>query len=66
MKPTERGPEARQYLHWVQAKPGETFATLAKGVRIPDAEGQLRLMNGYYPKGEPRAGDWVKIVKVEQ
>lgn len=66
MKPTEREPESRQYIHWVQAKPGETFATLARGVRIPDAENMLRLMNGYYPSGEPRAGDWVKIVEEER
>jgi predicted Zn-dependent protease len=66
MKPTEREPDARQYITWVQAKPGETFATLARSVRIPDAENQLRLMNGYYPKGEPRVGDWVKIVREDR
>lgn len=62
MQPSERDPESSQYLTWVQAQPGDTFATLARGVKIPDAENQLRLMNGYYPRGEPRAGDWVKIV----
>ena len=62
MKPTEREPGNRQYLTWVQAQPGDTFATLAQGVKIPDAENQLRLMNGYYPRGEPRAGDWIKTV----
>jgi predicted Zn-dependent protease len=66
IKPTEREPESRQFIDWVQAEPGDTMATLARRVRIPDAENQLRLMNGYYPKGEPRAGDWIKTVKEER
>ncbi len=66
IKPTEREPENRQTMVWVQAQPGDTMATLARGVRIPDAENQLRLMNGYYPRGEPRAGDWIKIVEEER
>ena len=41
----------------------DSFASIARTVRIPDAENQLRLLNGYYPSGEPRAGDWLKIVK---
>jgi len=23
----------------------------------------LRIINGYYPSGEPKAGDWIKIFK---
>ena len=65
MKPEERGGGTRQYISWVQVQPGETFASIARRVRIPDAENQLRLMNGYYPKGEPRIGDWIKVVKDE-
>ncbi len=66
IKPTEREPENRQTMVWIQAQPGDTMASIARGVRIPDAENQLRLMNGYYPKGEPRAGDWIKTVKTER
>ncbi|MEE4660089.1 MAG: M48 family metalloprotease [Halieaceae bacterium] len=66
MKPEERSAGPRQYISWVQVQPGETFASIARGVRLPDAENELRLMNGYYPRGEPRAGDWIKIVKTER
>ena len=65
MKKTEFEGKQPQHIHWVQARPGDTFASLSRGVRIPDAENQLRLLNGYYPSGEPRAGDWLKIVKDE-
>ena len=63
MKRSEREGKKEQYVSYVQAGPDTTFAKLAKGVRIPDAENQLRLMNGHYPSGEPRAGDWIKIIK---
>ncbi|MDJ0878207.1 MAG: M48 family metalloprotease [Halieaceae bacterium] len=66
IKPTEREPENRQTMVWVQAEPGDTMASIARGVRVSDAENKLRLMNGYYPKGEPRAGDWIKTVKTER
>jgi predicted Zn-dependent protease len=39
------------------------MASLAASVRIPDAEAQLRLLNGLYPRGEPRTGDWIKMIK---
>ena len=61
----EREGKKPQYVSYVQAEPGTTYAKLARGVRIPDAENQLRLMNGQYPSGEPRAGDWIKIIKQE-
>ncbi|MEM0954113.1 MAG: M48 family metalloprotease [Pseudomonadota bacterium] len=65
MKPEERSAGPRQYIDWEQVKPGETLATIARGVRLPNAEKEIRLMNGYYPRGEPRAGDWIKVVKTE-
>ena len=65
MKKTEFEGKKHQYVHWIQVQPGDTFASIARGVRIPDAENQLRLLNGFYPSGEPRAGDWIKIVKDE-
>jgi predicted Zn-dependent protease len=65
MKKTEFEAKKAQYITWIQAQPGDTFASLARTVRIPDAENQLRLMNGYYPSGEPRVGDWLKVVKDE-
>ena len=66
MKQEERGGGKRQYISWVQVQPGESFASIARRVRIPDAENELRRMNGYYPSGEPRVGDWIKIVKDEK
>jgi len=50
-------------LHYIQVPRGATFASLASGVKLPDAENQLRLINGYYPTGEPRTGDWVKVIR---
>jgi predicted Zn-dependent protease len=50
-------------LHYIQAPRGATFASLASSVKLPDAENQLRLINGYYPSGEPRTGDWVKVIR---
>ena len=47
---------------WIQSDGRETYADLARKTRIPDyAEETLRLMNGDYPVGEPKAGEWVKI-----
>jgi predicted Zn-dependent protease len=62
MQKSEREGKKQQSLEWVQADANTTYASLAKGVRIPDAENQLRLMNGHYPSGEPRPGDWIKII----
>jgi predicted Zn-dependent protease len=50
-------------LHYIQVPRGATFGSLASSVKLPDAENQLRLINGYYPSGEPRTGDWVKVIR---
>jgi predicted Zn-dependent protease len=63
MKKSEREGKKQQHIAWIQADETTTYARLARGMKIRDAENQLRLMNGHYPSGEPRAGDWVKIVK---
>ena len=53
---------ARQ-LKYVQAVDGMTFATLASVSPIKKyAEQELRLLNGYYPNGEPKPGEWIRIV----
>ena len=62
MKRGERQSGKPQHLHWIQADENTTFAQLARQIRIPDAESQLRLMNGYYPGGEPSPGEWVKVI----
>lgn len=50
-------------IEWVQADGRTTYADLAKRSRLPEApEDMLRLMNGDYPVGEPKAGEWIKVV----
>jgi len=57
---TKEGPS----ISFIQAEEGMTFAKLARRSRAGrDAENQLRLINGYYPSGEPKPGEWIKIVK---
>ncbi len=51
-------------IRFVKANDKTTFALLAKHVRIGRySEEQLRLLNGYYPRGEPKPGEWIKIVQ---
>ncbi len=60
----EKPPEKESVITYVRAKPGVTFESLAKISPIGKyAEQQLRIMNGYYPLGEPKAGDILKIIK---
>lgn len=43
---------------------GKTYAQLAaENPFDPNAEDLLRLYNGDYPRGEPTAGEWIKIVR---
>ena len=53
-----------QRIKVVMANPDETYAELAKRVSIKSyPEETLRLINGQHPIGEPRAGDFVKIIQ---
>ncbi len=63
MDPRERRTGSAHNVHYIQVPRGATMASLAASSRIPDAEAQLRLINGLYPRGEPRTGDWIKIIK---
>jgi len=63
MHPRERRALVARRIHYIQVPRGATLASLASSMKIPDAESQLRLMNGFYPRGEPRTGDWIKIVR---
>ena len=48
----------------ITAKHSTRYATLAKyTAQLEFAEQQLRLLNAQYPKGEPRPGQLVKIIK---
>lgn len=61
--PKEKQAGSPAYIHYIQVPRGATMETLASGIRIPDAEAQLRLLNGFYPRGEPRTGDWIKVIR---
>jgi predicted Zn-dependent protease len=63
MDPRERQTGAPRHIHYIQVPRGATMESLAAGIRIPDAENQLRLLNGLYPRGEPRTGDWIKVIR---
>ena len=53
-----------QRIAVVIAKPDDTFASLAQKSSLKDyPEETLRVLNGLYPNGEPRAGDYIKIVQ---
>ena len=53
-----------QKIRIVMAKPGDTYAKFAQQSPISKfAEETLRLLNGDHPRGEPRAGDPIKIVQ---
>ncbi|MGB1139835.1 MAG: M48 family metalloprotease [Halioglobus sp.] len=58
---TKAGNGAR--VRYIQVPRGTTLADLATGSPEPDAEAQMRLMNGLYPSGEPRTGDWIKVIR---
>lgn len=51
-------------LHLLHVKAGQTMAGLAQDSKLPDdPELNLRLLNGLYPSGEPRPGDWLKVLR---
>lgn len=53
-----------QKIQVVVADPGQTYALLARNVPLKaHAEETLRVLNGHHPRGEPRAGDYVKIIR---
>jgi predicted Zn-dependent protease len=51
-------------IHYVKATEATTFAALGEHLKLDLFEVQdLRLINGYYPTGEPKPGEWIKIFK---
>ena len=48
----------------IRFKKGMSYEELADNSPLGRyAEGKLRLLNGHYPKGEPKVGDLIKIVE---
>ncbi len=55
--------EARR-IHIITVRQGETFSGLARRYALgPYGADRLRLLNGLYPGGEPRAGQWLKVIR---
>ncbi len=53
-----------QRIKVIVAKPGDTYKSLSQKVSIKSyPEETLRVINGHHPRGEPRAGDYVKIIQ---
>lgn len=51
-------------IYYKRLEPGETFASLASDRQLGKyTESYLRVMNGYYPKGEAEPGTYIKLVK---
>lgn len=54
-------------IHFVKATSATTFDALATELHLNEFELQdLRLINGYYPTGEPKPGEWIKIFVQEE
>jgi predicted Zn-dependent protease len=54
---------AKPWVIKLQPYPKGGFAELAKHSVLPNAESQLRLVNGFYGGGEPKPGQLVKVVE---
>ena len=64
LESAERGIAAGHRIRLVRAKPGDTFAGLARRSPLGEfAEEQLRLLNGMFPEGEPAPGQLLKIIR---
>ena len=51
-------------VHYVKATEATTFAGLGEYLKLDEFELlELRLINGHYPTGEPRPGEWIKIFR---
>ena len=59
----ERAGGGGKFIRYIQVPRGATMASLAADSNIDDAEIQLRLINGLYPTGEPKTGDWIKVIR---
>jgi predicted Zn-dependent protease len=64
LTPQERQAARPHTIHLITAQAGVTMASLAAQSPLgANAESTLRLMNGLYPRGEPQAGQLLKIVQ---
>ena len=51
-------------IHYVKATSATTFEALGEHFKLDLVEVQtLRVINGYYPSGEPQPGEWIRIFR---
>jgi predicted Zn-dependent protease len=51
-------------IHWVKATGATTFEALGEHLGLDEYELQdLRIINGYWPSGEPKDGEWLRIFR---
>ena len=64
LRPSDLQQDVRASLQIVMANPGDTYQSLAtnSAIRTRPVD-TLRLINGDYPSGEPRPGDYIKIIQ---
>ena len=65
MTPKDRTSDTITEIYFERLKPGESFASMAKkiGNDPVESELELRVLNGYYPKGEAEPGTWIKKLR---
>jgi len=57
----ERKPKT---IHYVKATENTSFARLALHLKLGKyGEDELRIINNYYPAGEPKSGEWIKLIR---
>lgn len=57
-------PKKSKKIHYVKANENTTIDALARQIKLGNYTAQqLRLINGLYPRGEPKSGDWIKIIE---
>lgn len=65
------GPKDKQVdsvlrIYYERLEPGDTFESLSRRLGKIASEEEIRLLNGYYPKGEAEPGTWLKLLTKDQ
>ncbi|MBX2849870.1 MAG: M48 family metalloprotease [Acidiferrobacterales bacterium] len=65
LAPQDEVIESIRRIRYERLEPGDTFASISKRLGKVASEDELRLLNGFYPKGEPEPGRWIKVLEKE-
>ncbi|MDP2562585.1 M48 family metalloprotease [Psychrobium sp. 1_MG-2023] len=61
---SQRSKPKSKKIHYVKANAHTSIDALAKHLKIGAYPAQkIRLINGLYPRGEPKLGEWIKIIE---